>query len=74
MVLVGDAEGKTAVLVDDIADTCGTLAKAAEVLMAHKAKEVLAIVTHGKFCNLPVPDISPTPWGLSPAARLPGCQ
>jgi phosphoribosylpyrophosphate synthetase len=28
-----------------MADTCGTLAKAAQVLMEHKAKEVVAIVT-----------------------------
>ncbi len=47
MVLVGDVEGKIAILVDDMADTCGTLVKAAETVMAHKAKEVVAIVTHG---------------------------
>ncbi|KAK2071940.1 hypothetical protein P8C59_006324 [Phyllachora maydis] len=47
MVLVGEVEDKTAILVDDMADTCGTLAKAAEVLKEHKAKEVVAIVTHG---------------------------
>lgn len=47
MVLVGDVENKTCILVDDMADTCGTLAKAAETLMTHKAREVVAIVTHG---------------------------
>ncbi|RDL40187.1 PRTase-like protein [Venustampulla echinocandica] len=47
MVLVGDVEGKIAILVDDMADTCGTLVKAAETVMAHKAREVVAIVTHG---------------------------
>jgi hypothetical protein len=47
MVLVGDVEGKTAILVDDMADTCGTLVKAADVLIAEGAKDVLAIVTHG---------------------------
>ena len=30
-----------------MADTCGTLLKAAETVMAHKAREVVAIVTHG---------------------------
>ncbi|KAE9376103.1 phosphoribosyl pyrophosphokinase [Stipitochalara longipes BDJ] len=47
MVLVGDVENKIAILVDDMADTCGTLVKAAETVMEHKAREVVAIVTHG---------------------------
>jgi ribose-phosphate pyrophosphokinase len=47
MVLVGDVEDKVAILVDDMADTCGTLVKAAETVMNHKAREVVAIVTHG---------------------------
>lgn len=47
MVLVGDVTDKIAILVDDMADTCGTLAKAAETVMAHGASEVVALVTHG---------------------------
>lgn len=47
MILVGDVQDKIAILVDDMADTCGTLAKAADVVMEHGAKEVVAIVTHG---------------------------
>lgn len=47
MVLVGDVRGKTCVLVDDMADTCGTLAKAASTLTENGAKDVVAIVTHG---------------------------
>jgi ribose-phosphate pyrophosphokinase len=47
MVLVGDVKDKVAVIVDDMADTCGTLAKAADVVMEHGAKEVIAVVTHG---------------------------
>lgn len=47
MVLVGDVKGKTAIIVDDMADTCGTLAKAAQTVMDHGAKAVVAIVTHG---------------------------
>ncbi|CAL8580388.1 MAG: hypothetical protein LQ349_009436 [Xanthoria aureola] len=47
MTLVGDVRGKIAILVDDMADTCGTLAKAADIVMAHGASEVVAIVTHG---------------------------
>lgn len=47
MVLVGDVSGKVAILVDDMADTCGTLGLAAQILMEKGAKSVYAIVTHG---------------------------
>ena len=47
MTLVGDVRGKIAILVDDMADTCGTLAKAADAVLGGGASEVLAIVTHG---------------------------
>ena len=47
MVLVGTVEHRIAILVDDMADTCGTLAAAAALCTAHGASEVLAIVTHG---------------------------
>ncbi|KAL8708550.1 MAG: hypothetical protein Q9220_006603 [cf. Caloplaca sp. 1 TL-2023] len=47
MTLVGDVRARIAILVDDMADTCGTLVKAADTVMAHGASEVVAIVTHG---------------------------
>ncbi|KAJ4409415.1 ribose phosphate diphosphokinase subunit prs4 [Neurospora sp. IMI 360204] len=47
MTLVGNVEDKIAILVDDMADTCGTLVKAASVLKENGAKAVLALVTHG---------------------------
>lgn len=47
MVLVGDVAGKVAIIVDDMADTCGTLVKAASVVREHGAVEAIAIVTHG---------------------------
>lgn len=47
MVLVGNVEGKVAILVDDMADTCGTLELAARRLKESGASRVLAIVTHG---------------------------
>ncbi|EED17163.1 ribose-phosphate pyrophosphokinase, putative [Talaromyces stipitatus ATCC 10500] len=47
MILVGDVSNRTAILIDDMADTCGTLAKAASTLEEHGAREVYAIVTHG---------------------------
>lgn len=47
MVLVGNVVDKVCILVDDMADTCGTLAKAAAVVKENGAREVVAIVTHG---------------------------
>jgi ribose-phosphate pyrophosphokinase len=41
-VLVGNVEGKTAILIDDMADTCGTLALAAKHLLA-KARTACGI-------------------------------
>jgi ribose-phosphate pyrophosphokinase len=47
MVLVGRVAGKTAVLVDDMADTCGTLCLAADRLREAGSGAVYAFVTHG---------------------------
>ncbi|EPQ60630.1 phosphoribosyl pyrophosphokinase [Gloeophyllum trabeum ATCC 11539] len=47
MVLVGSATGKVAILVDDMADTCGTLCLAAQHLAEAGASRIYAIVTHG---------------------------
>ncbi|XP_065335237.1 ribose-phosphate pyrophosphokinase 1-like isoform X1 [Cloeon dipterum] len=49
MVLVGDVRDKIAILVDDMADTCGTIVLAAEKLMDAGALKVFAILTHGIF-------------------------
>jgi ribose-phosphate pyrophosphokinase len=46
MRVVGDVEGQTAVIVDDIVDTAGTLATAAQALREAGATEVLACCTH----------------------------
>ncbi|XP_052795165.1 ribose-phosphate pyrophosphokinase 1-like [Mya arenaria] len=47
MVLVGDVKDKIAILVDDMADTCGTSCHAAEKLLEAGAVKVFAICTHG---------------------------
>jgi len=47
MILVGDVKDKVALIVDDMADTCGTLQTAASLLMSKGAKAVYALVTHG---------------------------
>lgn len=49
MVLVGDVTDKVCLLIDDIADTCGTLCKAADVLLENGAQKVVAMITHGIF-------------------------
>lgn len=49
MVLVGDVKDRVAILVDDMADTCGTICHAAEKLMEAGATKVYAILTHGIF-------------------------
>ncbi|CAL1290559.1 unnamed protein product [Larinioides sclopetarius] len=49
MVLVGDVSDRVAILVDDMADTCGTICHAAEKLMEAGASKVYAILTHGIF-------------------------
>ncbi|ODN83505.1 ribose-phosphate pyrophosphokinase 2 [Cryptococcus amylolentus CBS 6039] len=47
MVLVGSVTGKIAILVDDMADTCGTLGLAAKNLLEAGATKVYAFATHG---------------------------
>ncbi|HLS23897.1 MAG TPA: ribose-phosphate diphosphokinase [Pseudogracilibacillus sp.] len=46
MNIIGDIEGKTAVIVDDIIDTAGTMQLAADALIEKGAKEVYACATH----------------------------
>jgi ribose-phosphate pyrophosphokinase len=44
--VVGDVEGRTCVLVDDLIDTAGTIVQAAEALKANGASDVIATATH----------------------------
>lgn len=46
MNLIGSVEGKTAVIVDDIVDTAGSLTEGAKALARYGAKEVYACCTH----------------------------
>ncbi len=46
MMLVGDVYGKTAILVDDLADTANTLTRAASLLHKSGATSIYALVTH----------------------------
>jgi ribose-phosphate pyrophosphokinase len=47
--VVGDVTGKTAVLVDDMIDTAGTLCAAARTVLEEGAARVIATATHGVF-------------------------
>ncbi|GEL78260.1 ribose-phosphate diphosphokinase [Tenuibacillus multivorans] len=46
MNIVGQVEGKTAILIDDIIDTAGTITLAANAMIENGAKEVYACCTH----------------------------
>lgn len=47
MHIIGEVEGRRAILVDDIIDTAGTMCKAAEALVAKGASSVFAACSHG---------------------------
>lgn len=51
-IIIGDPEkyvGKIGIVIDDIADSCGTVQKAVDELVSHGMKEIIVIVTHGVF-------------------------
>lgn len=47
MNVIGNVEGKSCILCDDIVDSGGTLVNAADALLARGAKDVTAYITHG---------------------------
>ena len=49
MNLIGDVRGKTAVLVDDMIDTAGTISEGARLLRREGARQVYACATHAVF-------------------------
>ncbi|MBM7424713.1 ribose-phosphate pyrophosphokinase [Spongiibacter marinus] len=58
MHLIGEVEGKTCLLVDDMVDTAGTLCKAAAALKAQGAAKVVAYCTHPVLSGPAVDNIS----------------
>jgi len=46
MNIIGEVEGRTCILVDDMVDTAGTLCNAAAALKKHGANKVVAYATH----------------------------
>jgi ribose-phosphate pyrophosphokinase len=58
MNIIGDVEGRSCVLIDDMVDTAGTLCKAAQALKEHGAERVVAYCTHPVLSGPAVDNIS----------------
>jgi ribose-phosphate pyrophosphokinase len=61
MNIIGDVNGKTCIIVDDICDTAGTLCAAANALIKAGATEVYAACTHGLLSGPAVSRIADSP-------------
>lgn len=61
MHLIGEVEGKTAMVVDDIIDTAGTLTKTAELLQRKGAVRILAAGVHGVLSGPALDRINASP-------------
>ena len=61
MNVIGDVEGKTCLMVDDMIDTAGTICQGAEALMKYGAKEVYACCTHGVLSGPALDRINKSP-------------
>ena len=61
--VIGDVEGRTALIVDDIVDTAGTLTKVAEALRNAGAREVLATASHAVLSGKAVERVMQSPLG-----------
>src|SRR3954453_9633479 len=62
--VVGDVENKTAVLVDDMIDTAGTLTAAARTVLEEGAARVIAVATHGVFSGPAYERLAPESSGI----------
>ena len=79
MNIIGDVDGRTCVIMDDIVDTANTLCKAATALKEHGAQKVVAYCTHPVLSGGAVPRINDSDMDeivvtdtipLSPEAQL----
>ena len=61
MSVVGDVKGKVAMILDDMADTAGTLTQAASAIMEHGASEVHACCSHAVLSGPAVDRITESP-------------
>ena len=60
MHVIGDVSGKTAIIVDDMIDTAGTMCAAADVLMENGAVKIMACVTHAVLSGPAIDRINAT--------------
>ena len=58
MNIIGDVQGRSCVMVDDLVDTAGTLCKAAKALKEHGADKVVAYCTHPVLSGAAVDNIA----------------
>ena len=61
MNVIGDVKGKTAILLDDMVDTAGTLCKDAEALKSFGAKHIFACCSHGVLSGPAIERINKSP-------------
>ncbi len=61
MNIIGDVEGKSAILLDDMVDTAGTLTQAARALKDHGAANIYACCTHGVLSGPAIERIEDSP-------------
>jgi ribose-phosphate pyrophosphokinase len=61
MNVIGDVEGRTCIIQDDIIDTAGTIQKAANALKANGAARVLACAVHGVLSGPAIKRIEESP-------------
>jgi ribose-phosphate pyrophosphokinase len=61
MNIIGEVEGKTAVIIDDEFDTAGSLMEAVGALEAEGASEIYACATHGVFSGTALEKIEASP-------------
>src|SRR5437868_1655409 len=61
MNVIGDVEGRTCVLQDDIIDTAGTITKGASALKANGAARVIACAVHGVLSGAAIDRIEKSP-------------
>lgn len=59
--IIGDVQGKTALIFDDEVSTAGTLVEAAKILEEHGAKEIYAGATHGVLVGPAIERIQNSP-------------